>query len=346
MMSGGRWSRRAQADRAWCEVLANLPPVGHRVLDTWNIEEARTGVERYFASHEVTVLTRDQRLHVMQNYAFIGGVGVGSLVYDRPVEIDLNGGLKASYLVEIPLRGQLYVRCGGQEVYATSERGFIANPGDSLWMRWYPGTAVLTVLLDASLVRERAEACMRLTGGRGVRFDPVLDLSKGMGRAWSAQVWALIRDIEHGDGWTHDPAIAQRWAHLLMDGLLLGQSGPHSDSLPVSTSRIMPKALRTLIDQIHAHPEQSWTTADMARVARIGIRAVQKAFAHHIGTTPNAYVRRIRLARVHMELTSTDPSTATVTEIARRWRFNELGRFAAHYRGHYGESPSDTLRRS
>lgn len=253
----------------------------------------------------------------------------------------MEGMLGDRYLVGIPLRGRLWVRCGGHEVDATPERGFIVNPGDAMWARWHAGTAVLSVLLEDSLVRERAEACPGLAQGGRVRFDPVLELSRGLGRAWSAQVWALVRDIEHGDGWTRDPAMTRWWANLLMDGLLLSQPGSHRGA----PRTVVPRALRVLIEQIRAHPERSWTTADIARVASVSVRAVQKAFAHHIGKTPLAYVREVRLARVRGDLMTADPSTTTVAEIARRWRFNELGRFAAHYRGRYGESPSDTLRR-
>ena len=42
-----------------------------------------------------------------------------------------------------------------------------------------------------------------------------------------------------------------------------------------------------------------------------------------------------------------DPSQArSVTELATRWGFFQLGRFATEYRKRYGECPGDTLRRA
>lgn len=56
-----------------------------------------------------------------------------------------------------------------------------------------------------------------------------------------------------------------------------------------------------------------------------------------------AYVRAVRLARVHDELRTSEPGLTTVTTIAQRWGFFHLGRFAAAYRARYHTTPSDTL---
>lgn len=57
-------------------------------------------------------------------------------------------------------------------------------------------------------------------------------------------------------------------------------------------------------------------------------------------------VRDVRLHRVHDELREADPHVTTVSQVAGRWGFLYLGRFAAAYREKFGERPSDTLRSS
>ena len=44
------------------------------------------------------------------------------------------------------------------------------------------------------------------------------------------------------------------------------------------------------------------------------------------------------------ELTRADPWQVTVSEVAYRWGFTHLGRFAGAYRERFGETPSQTLR--
>ena len=47
---------------------------------------------------------------------------------------------------------------------------------------------------------------------------------------------------------------------------------------------------------------------------------------------------------VRAELRVGSPDNSSVTQIAARWGFGHLGRFAAGYRKSFGEHPSETLR--
>jgi AraC-like DNA-binding protein len=86
------------------------------------------------------------------------------------------------------------------------------------------------------------------------------------------------------------------------------------------------------------------TIADIAEAAHVTIRAVQHAFQRHMGTTPTAYLRRVRLDHAHQELAAADPAEETVTGIAYRWGFPSPSRFAVYYREVYGVLPGHTLR--
>jgi AraC-like DNA-binding protein len=80
--------------------------------------------------------------------------------------------------------------------------------------------------------------------------------------------------------------------------------------------------------------------------AKIGAsdRTLRLHCMQHLGISPHRYLwlRRMNLAR--FALTSADPETRTVTDIATNYGFGELGRFAMAYRRLFGESPSATLR--
>ena len=72
-----------------------------------------------------------------------------------------------------------------------------------------------------------------------------------------------------------------------------------------------------------------------------------RAHCHELlGVRPMLYVRRKRMRMVRAALLRADPATASVTRIATKFGFLELGRFAVSYRTMFGELPSATLKRT
>jgi transcriptional regulator GlxA family with amidase domain len=85
--------------------------------------------------------------------------------------------------------------------------------------------------------------------------------------------------------------------------------------------------------------------ADLARAAGVSPRTVFRAAARHLGGPPMTQIRRSRLRQVRCRLLAAAPGE-TVTSAAMDGGFFHLGRFSTFYRRHFGESPSETLRRA
>ena len=94
------------------------------------------------------------------------------------------------------------------------------------------------------------------------------------------------------------------------------------------------------MEYINEHPEDEITTADLAAVAALSPRAIQAGFRDLLGVPPTAYLRGVRLDRVHLELAS----GGSATDVATRWGFFHLSRFAEQYRKRFGALPSETAR--
>ena len=79
---------------------------------------------------------------------------------------------------------------------------------------------------------------------------------------------------------------------------------------------------------------------------RVGVsqRTLEASFREEFGVTPVRYLRVRRMNEARRELVTTAPGTGTVTAIATRHGFDELGRFSVEYRQLFGESPRETLR--
>jgi len=90
-----------------------------------------------------------------------------------------------------------------------------------------------------------------------------------------------------------------------------------------------------------AHPLR---VAELARFCDVPERTLQRHFVAFLGRPPLAHFRRLRLAAAREALLSPSDG-ASITDIATRFGFTHLGRFAAEYRRLFGETPSATLAR-
>jgi AraC-like DNA-binding protein len=75
-------------------------------------------------------------------------------------------------------------------------------------------------------------------------------------------------------------------------------------------------------------------------------RTFRSCCAEFLGMSPTRYVVLRRLKEVRRTLRDADPDVVQVAEVAHRFGFTELGRFAGRYRATFGETPSTTLQRA
>ncbi|QDG79056.1 helix-turn-helix domain-containing protein [Labrenzia sp. PHM005] len=75
-------------------------------------------------------------------------------------------------------------------------------------------------------------------------------------------------------------------------------------------------------------------------------RKLYYAFQSTLGIGPRRYFELRRLHALRRELKRLHKDDCTVTELAHAHGFTQLGRVAGLYKTHFGETPSETLRRS
>src|SRR5262249_20310696 len=102
-----------------------------------------------------------------------------------------------------------------------------------------------------------------------------------------------------------------------------------------------PRYIAQAIDYMHANLHLPLTMTAVAEAVGISGRSLQLAFRSFRQTTPAAYLRQIRLDAAHSEL-SLPENELPVREVALKWGFIHMGRFAAQYRASFGVCPSET----
>jgi AraC-like DNA-binding protein len=97
------------------------------------------------------------------------------------------------------------------------------------------------------------------------------------------------------------------------------------------------------VDFLEAHPHRPLYLTEICVAIGVEERTLRGCCERHLGMGPIRYLTLRRMHLVRRALLHSDPSTATVTQIANDHGFWELGRFSVAYRMLFGEPPSRTL---
>jgi AraC-like DNA-binding protein len=246
-------------------------------------------------------------------------------------------------LVGRVLRGKIERETGDDLVRASEGDLFlIAQPDRPYTVRW--DDVVLQLLQVSPAVL--AEAAGIDEPGQ-LRFTSLRPESAASAQSLATTVDFLTSGLLASPEAAETRPLLVSGASRLLAGAML-TAFPHAAEIP---QRRLPvpgstATLRRALAFIDEFAGADISAADIAAGAHVTLRAVQHAFRRHLGTTPMAHLRQVRLDRARQELLAASPASTTVTEVASRWGFSSPSRFTAHYRAVYGELPRDTLRHS
>ena len=311
---------------------------------TTSPEQAMHLCQTAFYPHQLKLLGPSKNFGFTQRVTRIGPVTMADVTYETDVALSFDQ-TRASYHVNIPLNGWFESRHQGQAITATPEAASVFGPdGETTVNRWPAGTRNLAVKIDQIAVDRALEA---LTGGSvesPVPFDGTLKVRAGAAHDWVRLLLMVHHQLDRPDSLLRHPVVWDPLVESLIHGLLLVADHPHRSALAAQADPGRPAAVRDAMDIIDAGSHLPLTTSALARQCHVSVRTLQEGFQRHLGISPMAYLRQVRLRRAHRDLRSGHPSHDTVASIAHRWGFTHLGSFAAAHKRMYGETPRQALR--
>ncbi|MBV1850027.1 AraC family transcriptional regulator [Catellatospora tritici] len=315
--------------------------VQSREFTTRDMEVAHQVICDTYTPHRPRVLGGSHDFRFQQHVITAGELSMSSVRHTASVETVTH---PLPYLLfGVSLNAELSVQAGREEVRPMRGDAYLSPTGVPLTVQWTEVDVRLLWLPVERVARVAARSGVALADFRFLAMTPV---SREAGRQWRATMAYLFQMLNEPDTVLANPLVHAAAVDLAAAAAIgafpntattaghLGEPG-----------RVAPAALRRAVAFVDAHAHQPVTVEDIADAAGLSCRALQTAFSRHVGTTPMAYLRRVRLERAHRDLQAADPTRgATVADVARRWGFTSLSRFAAVYQQEYGRSPRHTLR--
>ena len=313
-------------------------------LRTTDVEEAREFCRRmFYGPLEVKPAGGTEGFAFSGDVVQVGPLTVGDISYGVELCVAV-GDLRTAYHVLAPLTGTVQVLHRGAATTADPGRAAVFQPTGEIDLRWSADCRLFSVKVERLAFERELEAALDLHDGPPLPLGATFGLAGGPGRSWMALIRLLHGELRQPDGLTTLPWLVRRWRDLAISGLACAVEQPQGNGVPGQPTARRPRTVKRTLDAMHAEPGRQFTAAELAGIAGVGIRVLQESFRQHVGVPPLTYLRRLRLEGVHAELTRADRGQVSVSEVAHRWGFTHLGRFAGAYRARYGVSPSQTLR--
>jgi AraC-like DNA-binding protein len=311
---------------------------------TRDLDEARDVLTHSYADHSIRTAGASRKFDFVHRVASSSQINIGYTTFGTDVSISAPPP-QTSYIVCFSTRGHLTMSCASESVVLTSDRVAVVSPTKPFgFEKWSTDSCVVGIRIS----RDDLEGNLSTLVGRPVVGPVEFEFGRtsidGRGAGFLRTVDLIASELERPDGMSHDSTLAARLSQLLVTSLLTTQSHEYSTLLHGPAPAIASSAVKRALDYVEADPSSVATVADIARAASVSVRALEHGFQKHVGISPMAYLKAVRLARVHDELTNCDPAETTITSTARRWGFTHLSRFSESYRRKYGVLPSETLR--
>jgi AraC-like DNA-binding protein len=301
-------------------------------------DEAESLVSTAYFPHDLRVLGQHQDFELRLLACDLGPVTVGLLRWGT--DIGVNCSYPDSYAINIPLSGRIESTQGGRRIQSVTGLATVCKPDRAASVTlWSADCVGVGLKIDSLYLAKRLQ---QLEGpGSDITMPEQIDLSSPHWRGWVNLLRAMPHQSNEGNDLLSGPEVSHQLSSAIVDSLLMGLTIGRSEG--ANKSPIRPRQITKVLEALHADPAHGWTLGEMAVIAGVSGRRLQQSFKVCIGSSPTEYLRDLRLTLVHRDLMSGGEGML-VQEIAAKWGFLHMGRFALSFKQKYGHAPSSILR--
>jgi AraC family ethanolamine operon transcriptional activator len=211
-----------------------------------------------------------------------------------------------------------------------------------LYIRTAPGTEWISLQVRRSLLaRLGIELAPRDTG-----VVAIADAERSALRATVSALAAVIGPDRDPDAMV--TAEERDWAQeeLLASFVHALATRPgRSASTPRTSGADRLRLVRRAESYLESHLGDTIRIDELCAAVGTNLHTLERAFVDVHGVSPKKFVTLRRLAHVRKDLMHHSRRAGSVTDVATKWGFFHLSRFAAEYKALFQESPSETLAR-
>ena len=277
------------------------------------------------------------------NYLQLASIGLGFCAY---------GGAKS--VVEFPesdfarlqigLKGSAATILNGTAIAITERQSCIVPPGESITIVFEPGYEQLILRINTAALEKTLTTLLGAKPVGVLKFDPIAATLQPNALVLRDLVMFLANQLSSTAA-ELPRAVLLELEQALIVSFLSAHRHNFSELLEGTGKEVAPRIVRLAEEYIESSWDRAITIEELASQTNASIRALYAAFKKSRGYSPMTFAKMVRLRRARQMLLEPDQRTS-VSVVAFKCGFGNLGHFARDFRETFGELPSETLSRT
>lgn len=335
MLRSVQFASRQGIEHYFAELNARAPSA-HREIDSWGRDRsARLNLELVQAPSALQSGAAPQLFLTESRNSFVLNVRSqeSSAVAERAPHL----------LVGLVLSGSVRMQMLNEaECLARAGEGLVFNPAEVAQAQFAADSHFVEIALPREPLLRLGSALWAAPGAEAppARLQP--KLAPGLAQKLHFMAQQASGLLQQGDGAT-PPLLIERWVEMMGLSLLHEQAALAPADSAHRRHReqpLLPRSLSRALDYLDAHAQSEVLLTDIAAAACVSVSSLLRHFNEHLGLTPMAYLRQLRLDRARAELHQ--GNAGRIAELAQRWGFQSAGKFSQAYLRRFGERPSES----
>lgn len=277
----------------------------------------------------------------MNHVKFGKSSSLNYLKYGSEVSVE-PGEMEHVFNVQLQLSGRTRTTCGKKESVIKEGSAGVLSPTKYVTMDWSEDSSMLIYSVSKKAVEHKLQTLLGNHLCEPIIFEATMNCTEQEGASFWRALRFLQSELELSNKLLNADLAVDHFEQSLILSLLYGQQHNYTKALKHGVCMAAPIHVKKVEEFIRAHADEKISIDQLTEISGVSARTLFSSFQQFRNTSPMKYLRNQRMKLVRDDLMSQE-TTESVTEIAMKWGFTQLGRFSVEYKKLYGESPSETL---
>lgn len=319
----------------------------HKILSSTDLDEVRESILNLTAPHDFDVKGQHAQLNACVAVAECGDLRLMHVAFgDAEISVKSPEEDADGLLLYLLTSGSGVLQYAGKEMEFSVTKGFLRDLTVPVKSR-EKEFGTFAIPLSKEKMKSHARSLMgEAVDLTGLTFEPEIDFTTPGGKIVCNTIHYIAEALNDPLIELNNPIVSAQMKDMLLTQCLTLLPNSYQDMLNGrAVATVAPYYVKRAREYIHSRADQKLGLADIAAAAGCSYRGLQRGFMDACGISPMAYVRIVRLKRIRAQLLAGE-GAASISDVAKKWGFNHMGRFAQTYFQEFGELPSETARKS